>query len=227
MTHSAAPHGWVSLAQPLSDAIPKVRPDWPISFDAVEEPHVDGIVGRITMAEFPVHTGTHIDAPVHLFPGAKGIDEYPVDYFLGRGVVLGIDAEPAQAVTAADLRSASPEVLQGDIVFLSLGFARAFNTSEYHDHPYLSEDAAEFLVERGVRVVGLDVLTPDMPVGRRPKGFGFPVHSILLSNDVLIIENVGGALRQLEGERVEVMMAPIPIVGADGAPIVPLARVIS
>jgi arylformamidase len=227
MTHSAAPHGWVSLAQPLSNEIPKVRPDWPVSFDAVEIPHVDGIVGRITMAEFPVHTGTHIDSPVHLFPGAKGIDEYPVDFFLGSGVVLGISAGPAQVITADDLRAASPEIREGDIVFLSLGFAQAFNTSEYHDHPYLSEDAATFLVERGVRIVGMDVLTPDMPVGRRPADFGFPVHSILLSNDVLIIENAGGALRQLEGRRVEFVMAPLPIVGADGAPIVPLARVIS
>lgn len=216
---------WRSLAQTLSEDIPKVREDWPISFDAFEEPHVNGIVGRITQARFPVHTGTHIDAPVHLFPGAKGIDAYPVEHFVGPGVVLAIDAGPGDQITASQLLAAEPEIMEGDIVFLSTGQAEAFNTPDYHDHPYLSEDAAELLVERKVRVVGLDTLTPDAPVARRPEGFAFPVHSILLSNDVLIIENLGGALADSAGHRVEVSMAPVPIAGADGAPIVPLVRV--
>lgn len=67
-------------------------------------------------------------------------------------------------------------------------------------------------------VVGADIAMPDLPVPRRPEqGFDWPVHKILLSNGVLIVEHLAD-LRPLAGRRAEVIIGAIPIQGADGAP---------
>jgi kynurenine formamidase len=78
----------------------------------------------------------------------------------------------------------------------------------------VSEDAARWLVARGVKMLGLDTLTPDLPTSMRPANFTFPIHHILLENNVLIIENLAH-LEQLAGRRVKVYAFPLAIRGSD------------
>lgn len=176
---------------------------------------------RISMA---AHTGTHVDAPRHFLADGKTIDQYPADVFTGPGVVLDVRRDGATATTAAELAAAPPGIRPGEIVLLWFGYASRFGTKEYADaHPYLSEDAAEYLVGMRVPVVGFDLPTPDLPGALRGASFGFPVHDILLSSDCLIIENLGPGLEEVAGQRIEVFAAPLLIEGADGAP----ARVVA
>src|SRR5262249_22982205 len=87
----------------------------------------------------------------------------------------------------------------------------------YDEHPYLSDEAARWLVDRGVRMLGVDTPTPDLPVAGRPPGFDWPVHRILLSNHVLVVEHLCN-LEPLEGQRVDLMVMALNVRGADGAP---------
>jgi len=190
-------------------------------------PVSDQVTGRYTEIELASHIGTHIDMPLHVFPDGASIDDYSPDRFCGTGVVFAVPREGAVAVTADDLRAADPGLQPGEMAFISFGYAPLFGTPEYTEHPYFSVDAAEYLVERGASLVAMDTLTPEMPNSLRPEGFEFPVHVELLGNDVLVLENVATGLENFVGQRVEVMMTPLPIVGGDGSPVVPLMRLSS
>lgn len=132
--------------------------------------------------------------------------------------------EGVVALDRADLEAAGAGVREGDIVLLHFGYGERFGSPKYYDHPYLSDDAAAWLVERRVRMVGVDTVTPDMPGAHRPKDYHFPVHMRLLGRDVLIMENVGPGLAELVGKRIELVAVPLAIRGADGSPVMAMAR---
>ncbi|OLT15466.1 hypothetical protein BJF78_01945 [Pseudonocardia sp. CNS-139] len=85
---------------------------------------------------------------------------------------------------------------------------------------------ADWVVDNGVRMIGVDTPTPELGGKHRTPEYTFPVHMTLLPRDILIIEHLGANLAQLVGHRVEVTAVPMPIRGADGAPASVLARVV-
>lgn len=174
-------------------------------------------VAEVRMA---THAGTHIDAPAHVIRGGRTIDEFPLDRWRGPAVIVTIARCGGDPILVEDLRSA--DIRRGDIVLLYTGWDAHFESPEYQVHPYLSDASAQWLVERGVSIVGIDALNVDMPLERRPPGFGLPVHHILLEHDVLVIENLVD-LGPLAGRRVRLHAFPLGIRGGDGAP----ARVIA
>ena len=115
------------------------------------------------------------------------------------------------------------EIGEGEIVLLDTGWEQHFRTVRYDQHPSLSPEAAQWLANHRVKLVGLDVATPDHSLAVRPPDFDSPVRQILLSNGVLIGEHLAG-LTALADQRVDVLFLPLRIEGADGGPARPLAR---
>ncbi|CAN5602421.1 cyclase family protein [soil metagenome] len=157
-----------------------------------------------------MHNGTHIDAPAHMLEGAKTLDEFPVDTFVGRcRCILVKDYQfSLEEVQSADIKA-------GDIVIFNTGMSQRFNDPEYFtDYPAMSEDIARWLVGRGVKMVGVDTCSVD----NQP---GFPVHKILLGSNIPIIENLTN-LESLAGAECTIYALPIKF-NLDAAP----ARVIA
>lgn len=183
----------------------------------------EGGNANITEFQMVAHHGTHVDAPSHFMRDGPTFDEIPVERLHGPGVVWKLDKPPLGWITAADLDAARPQVRPGDIVLLDTGWARFINTEHYEEHPALSIDAADWLVEHEVKLLGVDFSTPDLTTHKRPNGFTWPVHQILLSNGVLVAEHLTN-LDALGGQRVEVMCLALAIKGSDGGPARILAR---
>jgi arylformamidase len=218
---------WVDLSQPLFNGMPRAAAHGEPCFWVEELRDETGApVARITHLEMSAHVGTHVDAALHFVTGGRAIDQYPLDAFAGPGVALDVRRDGVTPLDADDLEAARPTVEPGDVVLLWLGYAERFRDASYADHPYLTAEAADWLVERGARLVGVDTITPDLPGPHRPRGFDFPVHRRLLGHDVLIVENLGPGLARLAGHRIEFRAAPFAIEGGDASPIVPLARVV-
>lgn len=174
---------------------------------------------------FGNHTGTHLDAPKHIIPGGKSIDQLPLDIFCGPGVVLNLLRGPSEAVTVNDLKNAKPSVRAGDIVLLNTGWTEKFNVHnlEYREcHPYLNVDAAEWLVEKKARMVGIDAISLDLPHSLRHKGFKHASLRILLENEIPAIHNLTN-LGVVAGKRATIMAFPIKFSDACGSP----ARVVA
>jgi kynurenine formamidase len=125
-----------------------------------------------------------------------------------------------EQITAADLEANSPLPEPGEIVFVHTGWGRHFQGDHalYHRHPYLSADAADWLVERRVKMLAMDIATPDLPEGSRPPGFDWPVHHTLLGNGVLVAEHLAN-LDQVVGRRFRAYLLPLRIQGSDGSPV--------
>jgi kynurenine formamidase len=124
--------------------------------------------------ELSTHGTTHVDAPWHYAPESDGrpartIDELPLDWFIGTGVVLDIRELPHDAAaSASDLELALPagHALQpGDIALIQTGNDRLWGTREYFDAgPGVSAEGTRWLIEQGVRLMGIDSWGWDRPL---------------------------------------------------------------
>lgn len=212
---------WIELSHVISIDLPRFA-----AFPAPEIRRVSSMpIDPLNVTEMTImcHVGTHIDAPIHFIPDGPSIAEIPLRRLCGPGVVLHLDVDEDTLITAADLESASPRPRADDIVLIDTGWWRRVHSEEYHRHPSLDHDAAQWLVDQGVKLVGLDFPTPDLPVVRRPDGFDWPIHHILLGAGTLIAENLTN-LAEITGHRVDVMLLPLRISGADGGPARVVAR---
>lgn len=222
------PDGWTDLSQPWFNGMPRAAAHGEVCFDVdvVRTPRSDGEnIARVTQIKMAAHVGTHVDAAIHFVPGGRTIAEYPLGAFSGPGVALDVRREGVQALDAEELSAAAPAIQAGDIVLLWFGYAERYRDADYGDHPYLTSEAADWLLEQDIRMLGVDTITPDVPGPHRPPVFDFPVHTRLLGRDVLILENLGPGLGELAGQRIDFRSAPFRIEGGDASPIVPLARV--
>jgi len=149
------------------------------------------------------HLGTHIDAPYHMFDDGKTLDDFPLDTFTGPLAVVDVRG---QSVIRADTLS---ETGDASVVLLRTDHSqKAFTPDYFVGNPVIDESAASLLVQRGVRVVGIDSFSVDGPP--------FPVHRVLLGNDVLILENLAN-LDQVKGQA-RLFVGPLKLAGGDGAP---------
>jgi len=195
-----------------------------------------------------MHSGTHMNAPLHLIQGGMAIGHVPMERFVGAGVILDIPKNRWELVTAADLEAATPAVDQGDLVVIVTGWHRNYADSlEYFgESPGLSIDAAEWLVARRVSLVAMDTPQIDHPLatslgahrggplmnrltakfqdetGRNPK-VEFPIwngaHKVLLGANIPTIENVGGNVDAMLGKDAFLHAAPWYWMEGDACPV--------
>jgi kynurenine formamidase len=119
------------------------------------------------------HTGTHIDAPYHYGAMSEGkparrIDEVPLEWFFGPGVVFDMRSKkPGEMIRIADLQAELKRIgyklKPGDIALIHTGAATRWGTKEYFEQPGLGRESTLWLVEQGVKVIGIDAWTLDRP----------------------------------------------------------------
>jgi kynurenine formamidase len=207
----------VDLSQPYRDGMFSQKLFPPVRVERCIRHEDRGV--NVTCVSAAVHAGTHIDAPCHFIPGGQGIDEIDLERVSGPAVCLDVGRGADEAITQADLEACGPHPEPGDMVFIRTGWDVHFagDHNAYHHHPYLSVEAVSWLLQRDVKMVALDVATPDMPEAVRLRGFDWPVHRLLLGAGVLVAEHLAH-LELVAGRRFRSFALPIPIVGSDGAP---------
>lgn len=214
---------WVDLSHVLTEELSRISLLPPPTFRQITKLPKDH--ANVTEISMVAHVGTHLDAPCHFILNAPSAEQVPLERLYGPGVVWRIDVEPLAEIGVSHLEAATPAMQPGDIVLISTGWARHINTEYYEDHPALSIEAAEWLVRKQAKLVGVDFSTPDLTVHKRPKDFTWPVHQVLLGNGVLIAEHVTN-LQSLENRAIEAMFLGLNIKGSDGMPARPVARAV-
>jgi len=160
-----------------------------------------GDVANISRLELGVHTGTHVDAPLHFIDGGAAIEALALDVLVGPARVL--DLTSADRLDASAL--AGVELAERTLLKTSNSELWARGTFA-EDALALTEDAARILVDGGVRLVGIDYLS----VGDEA------AHRVLLGAGVVALEGLD--LRDVEPGEYELLCAPLKLVGSDGAP---------
>ncbi|RMH10976.1 MAG: cyclase family protein [Gammaproteobacteria bacterium] len=169
---------------------------------------------NVTFLEIGSHTGTHIDAPLHFVDDAGTTNEIPLEKLIGPCQV--VDMRGKSRITAADLEALSLPEATEKILFKT-------DNSKLWDnprHPFhedfcaLTADAAQWVVDHGIHLVGIDYLSIQLYHD------SFDTHVILLSNEVVIVEGLD--LRKVEPGNYRLICLPLKIEGVEGT----LARAI-
>jgi arylformamidase len=186
----------IDVTVPIQPGMPIYPGDPEVSL-TLEQSIADGAPANVSRLDFGLHTGTHVDAPVHFIVGAPGAEELPLDVLVG----------PAVVVEAPDLEddTALPEGVER-ILFKTRNSELSANQAFSEDFVTVGLPLARRLAEARVRLVGIDYLS----IGDEE------VHELLLGLGIVVVEGLD--LRSVAAGGYRLICAPLKVVGADGAP---------
>ena len=202
----------VDLTHPYDNGMP-VFPGLPDpSFEAIANVEEDGYA--MTRYSMLNHIGTHVDAPAHQIAGGDTLDEIGLERLVTDALTIDVsDRNPHGPIPLAELEPELGKVRAGDIVLLYSDNARNYGTEAYWTGwSYPDADAASALIDRGISAVGFDGPSAD-PVDTTT----FDLHRIWLGAGRMILENVANLDRL--PERAQVVVAPMKVARANGAPV--------
>ncbi len=209
----------VDLTHTLHNGMPVYPGDPSPTFEPYATLAKNGV--NLTKMTLGSHTGTHLDAPRHFIENGLGIDEIPPAKLIGESYVADLSSKSiGTGINAQDLRQKLEGRIAGDdIVICYTGCSEHWgDESVSRNYTYLTGDAANYLVSKKVRAVGIDFLSVEKFKAPEPVA-----HKILLSNGIFIIESLSNAVKQFVESRILLVCTPIKLLNGDGAP----ARVIA
>lgn len=223
----------------LSHPICHGAPQWPsspnLNIRTLKFHAKDGML--VQQYEGIMHRSTHMDAQIHVTENGRTLTDYEPWRFFGTGVAVSIPKGKWGVITPDDLEKATPKIQRGDILMINTGSHHKLgDNDEYYAYsPGLYKEAAEWIVARGVKMVGVDVQALDHPLGTKIADHGpgpshpylndeyraltgrdiiqdfpwwEPAHKIMLGSGIPGIENVGGELDAVTGKRCTFMAFP-------------------
>ena len=155
-----------------------------------------------------VHTGTHMDAPIHFMESGAGIDKLPLTAVMGPARIIGI--KDRESIKPEELRP--HRIRRGErILFKTRNSTRVWRTKSFvEDFVYLSSDGARYLADRGIRTVGVDYLSIG-GINNGPE-----CHKSILKAGIWVIEGLD--LSKVTPGRYQLICLPLKVVDGDGAP---------
>lgn len=209
------PKKWIDVSVPVRTGMVH-WPDNPgVRVERFFEIGKDGKPCNLSVVSMTVHTGTHMDSPLHFIKNGKTMDALPFDATVG----------PCRVIEVKDTESIKVEHLKGQrlkagerILFKTRNSKRSWKTDKFDENfIYISKEAAAFLAKAKIRTVGVDYLS----VGGYFKD-GIETHLEILGAGIWIIEGLN--LEKIKPGRYELMCLPVKMEGCDGAPARALLR---
>ncbi|KAF5885249.1 MULTISPECIES: cyclase family protein [Rhizobium] len=174
---------------------------------------------EITMVSFQTSVGTKLDAPRHRFHDGEDIASIELTRLIRSGVV--IDARHAQPGECLGIEKIKiPSDLAGQAVLVNFGWDKFWGTERYYDHPYLSREVVQHLLDHRISMLGVDCSNVDSTSDMER-----PAHTWLLREGSLVVENLRG-LDALLGLQFRFYAIPLPASEAAAFPIRAFAEVI-
>jgi arylformamidase len=194
------------VSVPLVPGLPVFPGDPPLVIEVVQRAGASPYgLARLSLT---THSGTHVDAPLHFVAGGLAVDALPLEILIGKSRVVEIQAR--ERVGRADLEALD---LRDDLrVLLKTRMSGQLLKSGYQeDHVYLTGDAAQYLAQAGLKLVGFDYLSID-----RFGDASYPAHHALLGAGVVVVEGLD--LSEVEPGEFDMTCLPLRVGGGDGAP---------
>src|SRR3954462_6888735 len=197
----------IDVSIPLDAQLPTYPHNTPFTLEPIKR-IARGDSSNVSTLHMSAHTGTHVDAPRHFFDEGTGTEALSLELLIGRARVVEVGARAG--IAAEDLDGVD---LTDDIrVLFKTHNSRLWGSPEFHeDYVGVLESGAKYLVDHGIKVVGVDYLSVE-----KFHNPGAPAHHILLGAGTIVIEGLD--LRGVEAGIYEMFCLPLRVVGSDGAP---------
>ncbi|MUT65704.1 cyclase family protein [Paenibacillus sp. NEAU-GSW1] len=188
----------IDLTQLIQDRLPVFPGDEETSLTQTRQIKKDFYTNH--QLNINMHAGTHIDGPMHLVDCSTYLNEVPLDQFIGEGCLLDVSGQ-----SVIDYKEEYEALIQlKQIVILHTGHSKTFGEPSYFtDYPVLTVAFAELLVRKQVKMIGLDMPSPDK--------YPFEVHQCLFNNNILIAENLTNVEKLLDAQSFEIIALPLHI----------------
>lgn len=205
----------IDLTHPVSAGLPVYPGDGGVrlSADQIHGTLRDGCpqahVGRVNMG---LHNGTHMDAPFHFLPGGFTIEKTPLERCFSRVTLVRLEGlKPKHEITVSHLSPFQESLQETKRLVIHSGWSKKWRDPDYFsDHPFLGVDAAQWLLDLDVDLVGLDFPSVDHPP--------FATHLLWLGANATIVENLTN-LEQIGAFQFTLIALPLPFSGMDGSPV--------
>lgn len=213
---------YVDLTIPLGGEIPR----WEVKIESLYNTNIAYKESRISMS---VHTGTHLDAPLHYFENGVGVDKFPLELSVSEALILNLShVGKNYPISSEDIKECF-RVDYPEVIILRTDWpTRCWKKlSFWEEAPYLSEEGAAWLAKRDVKMIGYD-FPQDYAIRNILKGkvttpSDFKVHQEILAKGIWQIEYLTN-LHLLNAERIELIVCPLPLSNIDGSPVRALGR---
>ena len=157
------------------------------------------------------HSGTHIDAPLHLIDNSISADEILLEKFLGKAVFIEVLKNENEKVCLKDLESF--DTGGADILIVRTGWeVNKYKDNYFKNFPYFSVDCAEYIISKKIKAIGTDMPSVDGPDQKAA------FHKKILSSGIPIIEGLVN-LKQVVGKKMMFCALPLKIKDSDGSPV--------
>jgi arylformamidase len=198
----------VDISRPIYTAMPIYPRNPPVSVSSAKSIS-RGDSSNVSLLTLGSHTGTHVDAPLHMDESGTGVDQVSLDAMIGPALVVHV-GDDVRAVGVAELEPAIG--LHHRVLLRTRNSQRFAETGTFEeDFSYLTPEGAAFLVDRGVVLVGIDALSVEQYHAGHHRA-----HDNLLRAGVAVIE--GLALEHVAAGEYQLVCLPLRIRGCDGAP---------
>lgn len=171
-----------------------------------------------------LHSGTHIDAPCHMLKNTKSLDQFPIDKFVGKAIV--IPCHDKQEIDLKYLQTFEDKIKQIDFILFFTGWQYKWNTKDYFDNcPIPTNEAARWLTKFKLKGIGVDAFSVDKVVSaQEATSKTLPNHHILLEKEIILIENLTN-LDNLPDSAFSFQCLPLNVENADGSPVRAIAMI--
>jgi kynurenine formamidase len=189
---------YIDLSQDIIDNMP-VHP-YDDKVKLYQDKYLDKDEYNNFKLEIGMHAGTHIDSPMHLTNNKTYINEITLESFIGKGCLLDVRGE--KIISFKDEYASS--VVENDIVILFTDYSKKYGTEDYYtNHPVISEALADFFIDKKIKMLGIDLPSPDR--------YPFEIHKKLFNNNILIIENLTNLSELIGYESIQIIALPLKI----------------
>lgn len=179
----------------------------------------DTIGYNITQLSMSTHQGTHLDAPFHFLDDGITVEQLDLHKCMGEAILVDLSYKKAkEPIEIADFAAYDDRIGEGSRVIYRTDWHKQFPQPHYFsDFPYMTVELAQWLADRKIGMIGMDVPTPN------PDDY-VSVHKILLGAEIVIVEGLAH-LADIANQEFFFMAAPLRIRGRDGSPVRALAMI--
>ncbi|MBU3069503.1 cyclase family protein [Aestuariicella sp. G3-2] len=203
---------FVDLSLPLNSTTPIYPGDPEPNFSVATTLENDGY--NLFNVNIGSQSGSHVDAPYHFNNEGRTVDDVPLSQCFGTGLVIDVTHKQSnEAIEISDIEPYASKISEVEIVLFRTDWDKHIGKDIFFEHPYLSADGAQYLIDMGIKTAAIDTINLD-----KTGGTEFPVHTLFAAEKGLIAENLCN-FKAIDFENPIISVLPLNLTGCDGSPV--------